>query len=118
MAVPGFPGVPTSLDANDGDALQQYLRQVVAVINRINRGKINVVIDVTLDANAAETKVTDVRLTVFGGAAFDPLTANAAAEIAAGTMFATPVNRRSGAWTITHANNAQADRDFRMVVLG
>ena len=43
-------------------------------------------------------------------------TANAAAEIGNGTMYIGAVN--NGAFVVTHANNAQADRTFLYVALG
>ena len=117
MTVPSFPGVDLSYPASTLDALTQRLRLMASVVNRINSGKVNVVVEVTLTENVASTVVTDSRLTPFSGVFFDPKTANAAAELAAGTMYATSANRRKGEWTITHANNSQTDRDFNMVIL-
>jgi DNA-binding beta-propeller fold protein YncE len=47
-----------------------------------------------------------------------PRTANAAAELAAGTMYITDANMGNGTFTVIHANNAQTDRDFRYAVVG
>ena len=74
--------------------------------------------EVTLTANAASTVVTDARLSYFSAIDFDPMTANAAAELGAGTLYVTQANRINGQFTLTHANNAQADRTFRMTILG
>ena len=118
LKIPGYPGVPTFIPNVDMNSVRQHLQSVVAVVNRLNSGKINAVIKVTLAANASQTVVTDARLTLFGGVTFDPLTANAAAEVASGTIYVAAANRRSGEWTITHANNSQTDRQFRMVIIG
>lgn len=69
---------------------------------------------VTLTPGAAFT-VVDVPgevVTPLTKYTFDPLTANAAAELAAGTMYVLEANRALRQFTITHANNAQTDRTF------
>jgi len=116
--IPWYPGPAVVLPNQDFASIRQYLQSISAVANRANTGKVNVVINVTLDSGSATTTVTDNRLTQFSGVSFDPMTANAASEKAAGTMYVSPAGRRSGEWTITHANNAQTDRRFRMVVMG
>ena len=88
------------------------------IVERINRGKINASIDVTLTANAASTTITDARLASTSALLFDALTANAAAELAAGTIYVLAANRTNGSAIITHANNAQADRTFRVLIIG
>lgn len=118
MTLPSFLGAPTGLPHASLPAITNILRQVLPVINRHNSGKMNVVLEVTLAASAAQTVVTDARLTRFSATTFDPMTANAAAELAAGTMYVADADRRNGVWTITHANNAQTDRAFRMMVFG
>lgn len=76
--------------------------------------------EVTLTANTATTVVTNAREAVTPDSVlrFDPLTANAAAELAAGTMYVLTANRLAGSFTITHANNAQTDRTFRWIAAG
>jgi hypothetical protein len=94
-------------------------RQVADKINQIARGRIDSTGTVTLTASAASTTVSDE-----GGAfayessviLLSPLTANAAAEIGAGTIYVS--GRSRGSFTLTHANNAQTDRTFGYVVLG
>lgn len=118
MTAPYYPGIPAGISNLTLDNIGQFLRQIATVVNRINRGKVNAVLSVTLTESVASTEVVDSRLTPFSGVAFDPMTANAAAELAAGTMYVAEADRETGAWTITHANNAQTDRKFRMVVVG
>ena len=78
--------------------------------------EMNAVLDVTLTVSAASTTINDPR--IGGGSAIQlmPLSANAAAEIGNGTIwFAAP---GSQSVVINHANNAQADRTFRMAIIG
>lgn len=104
----GFPAI-------SGNASPE---QVAATVNRLNRGKFNASVDVTLTANAASTVVTDERIGIGSVLLFDPVTAHAATELANGTLYAASVGRGNGAVTLTHANNSQTDRTFHMLVIG
>lgn len=84
----------------------------------MRRGKTENVGEVTLTANAATTVLSDRRISPQSVIVWHPRTANAAAELAAGTMYVTDANMGSGTATITHANNAQTDRQFRYAVIG
>lgn len=92
------------------------LRKIVASIRELAQGRSNAVGSFTLTANAASTTVTAV--TCGSGSTVLPMpeTANAAAEIGAGTMYVSAVN--NGSFVVTHANNAQTDRTFRYAVVG
>ena len=98
----------------------EWLRKVAEGVNRLADGKVASNSTVTLTANAATTVVKDFRVGKDSVILFMPLTANAAAEQGNGTMYVTAANiaPRSDQFTITHANNAQTDRDFRYIVLG
>lgn len=109
---PGF-SVPEEQPGADHRAT---LKRVLASVKGVLQGKMNVSLEITLTENATSTTVTDSRLSYFSAAFFDPLTANAAAEL--GTLYVTQANRGNGSWTLTHANSAQTDRTFRMVILG
>jgi hypothetical protein len=82
------------------------------------QGKQNNTGTVTLTAGATTTELADPRLTVGSVVLFDPLTANAAAELAAGTLYVLAANRNNLVWTLTHANAGSTDRTFRFVVVG
>lgn len=82
------------------------------------QGKINAVLEFTCTAGAASTVLRDPRLAIGSFLAFDPLTANAAAELAAGTIYTLAANRNSLVWTVTHANAGTTDRTFRVLVIG
>jgi hypothetical protein len=124
MSVKGFPNVPDHPGQPHPENFRTFLITLAGAINRHNRGKANFAVDqagdgtlvVTLTANAASTTVTDERISYYSGFKFDPMTANAAAALA--TTYVTQANRLNGSCVITHANNAQTDRTFRLLVLG
>ena len=102
-----FPGLPvTGADA----------RQVAAIVNRLAQGKLNCIGSVTLAAGAATTAVSDPRATATSVMLLMPMTANAAAELGNGTLYVSA--RAKGSVTLTHANNAQADRTFDYALIG
>ncbi|MGH6933296.1 MAG: hypothetical protein ACREEE_12790 [Dongiaceae bacterium] len=103
----GFMGLPVT--GADG-------RAVAAVVNRLNQGKLNCTGSMILAANQATTTLSDPRLTGASVVLFMPKTANAAAEIGAGTLFVT--GQSKGAATLNHANNAQTDRQFDYIIIG
>lgn len=71
---------------------------------------------VTLTANAASTTLSDARLRADSPVLLQPTTANAAAELGNGTLYVSETGRVNGAVVITHANNALADRTFRVLI--
>ena len=97
-------------------ASQTWVRGISEVVNRILSGKMNVTVDVILTPNASATTVIDSRLSSTTTISFCPLTANAAAELAAGTLWIG--ERRTGVVVINHANNAQTDRHFDCTIIG
>ena len=95
---------------------KEHRRELARAVNNISNGRSNAFGSVTLDANQATTTLTDARIGADSVIAFMPTTANAAAEVGAGGMYVgTVVN---GSATITHANNAQADRTFGYAIQG
>lgn len=99
---------------------REWLRKIAIGVNDLINGQMNATGTVTLTQSAATTVVKDRRVGRDSVILFMPLTANAAAEIGAGTMYVqtTDIAPRSFQFTINHANNAQTDRNFRYVVLG
>lgn len=71
---------------------------------------------VALAPNAAGTTVTDARIRFDSPILLQATTANAAAEIANGTLYVSEVGRINGAVTLIHADNAQTDRIFRFFI--
>jgi len=113
MAVSEFPAPP--VDLTDGD---MHRRQIAISVNQILTGKINNVLDVTLAASAASTTITDARIGVNTALIFTPTTANASAEIGAGTIYVVTTSRVNGSVAVTHANNSQTDRTFKVILVG
>lgn len=99
-------------------ALFRHGQQVATAVGLAMQGKLNATGTLTLTANAATTALNDARLTVGSVVLFDPTTANAAAELAAGTMYVLTANRNNRTWTVTHANAASTDRTFAYVIIG
>lgn len=93
-------------------------RRLYEVVSRIMAGKIDAVTELTLTANSATTTFNYVGLSPQSVVVFDPKTANAATEFHGGTMYALTANRGNDQWTITHANNAQTDRTFQVLIMG
>ena len=90
--------------------------RIAGAIRDLFEGRSNAVGEVTLTTSSATSAVTtltngsDSKIFLF------PTTANASAEIGAGTIYISAVVQ--GGFTITHANNAQADRTFFYAALG
>ena len=94
------------------------LRRLWEVVSQMRRGKLEVVSEFTLTANAATSVLSFKGLSPQSVVVFDPKTANAAAELYGGTMYVLTANRGNDTWTVTHANNAQTDRTFQVAVIG
>lgn len=114
----GYLPPPDTPGNETPSALFRHARQVAAAAKLAMQGKVNAVATVTLTAGAASTVWKDPRLTSTAAVVFDPMTANAAAELAAGTLYTTSANRLNGQWTLTHANAVSTDRTFRALIIG
>jgi len=79
-------------------------------------GRSNAVGTVTLNVSATTTAVTAVNCGADSKIFLMPTTANAAADIGAGTLYVSVVDR--GTFTITHASNAFTDRTFYWLAMG
>ena len=94
----------------------EMVRKLADTANQIMDGRSNATGTVTLTAAQATTAVSDRRVGTDSVISFMPTTANAAGEIGAGGMYVGTVTAES--FTITHANNAQADRTFTYSIQG
>ena len=92
------------------------MRRLFDTINSLLSGKTNNVGTLTLTASVASTSVSNPLFESSQVPIFVPLTANAAAELGAGTMYVSA--RTTGQFTVTHANNAQTDRTFGYIFVG
>ena len=106
--------VPLVFDTERG--LEENFWVLANAIRQLQEGKILATGSVTLTANQATSTLTDIRIGPNSVILFMATTANAAAEVGAGGMYVSA--RTGGSATITHANNAQADRTFAYAVLG
>jgi hypothetical protein len=95
---------------------EKDLRRFAVAIQELSAGRSNAAKTVTLTANAATTEVGFDNCSIESVPLLMPFTANAAAEMAAGTLYISAVLNRS--FTITHANNSQTDRTFGFVCIG
>ena len=97
------------------DARSRDLREHAEALHLLTRDRDDVV---TLTPGATTTVVMDPTVTPDTVFIFDPLTATAAAELAAGTLYVLEADRLLGSFTITHANAGTTDRSFRWLAAG
>lgn len=115
-----YPDVQDYTDNNR----PQLLQSIVRTIRNIMQGKTNNTYYVSLTANSATTTVSVAQHDIgpLSTILFMPITANAATEFGAGTMYVSAITIDAVAgtyqFTITHVNNAQTDRNFRFTIVG
>jgi hypothetical protein len=90
--------------------------RIAFAVRQLAEGRSNAVGSFTLTPTAASTTVPAANCGVGSSVIAFPRTASAAAELGNGTMHIATVS--NGAFTVAHANNAQADRTFMYVALG
>lgn len=92
--------------------------EVVHYANQLVKGKLNATTLLTLTANASTTTLSHPNLGATSVLLFMPTTADAAAEIGAGTLFVSTATQQKGSAIVTHANNSQIDRIFKVLIIG
>jgi hypothetical protein len=97
------------------DTRSRDIPKIAEAVHQLTRSRDG---EVTLTPGATITVVIDPTVTPDTVILFDPLTANAAAEIYAGTMYVLPANRFLGSFAITHLNAGTTDRAFRWLAWG
>lgn len=111
----GFYQPPAERPANnDVSSLIRYAADLGRAMRLLFQGKTNNTGEITLTANSATTTFLDSRLTIDSVVVFDPMTANAKADI----PYALTANRNNLQWTLTHANAASTDRTFKYLIVG
>lgn len=90
------------------------LFRIVQAIRQLIQGRNDAVLQVTLTANAGSTVVSWINCSTDSKVFLSPTTANAAAALSTTRITA----KAQGSFTITHANNAQTDRIFDVLVTG
>ena len=91
-------------------------RDISEVVNNILDGNTNNKGSVTLTASATSTAVTDLRAGPESVVVLMPTTANASAEVGAGTIYVSA--RAKQTFTLTHAYNGQTDRTYKYAIIG
>lgn len=113
---PGFLGIPeVAVDQ------KEHNRRLARTLNGVLQGKLNALGTVTLGAGVATTTFSDPRITSNSFLGFMPTTANAAAALS--TLYVTNTtsatgSQTTGSATLNHANNAQVDRTFKVLIIG
>ena len=119
MAVRSFlHGKPPPATITSFSDLTPWLRTFWDAFSHVRHGKMDCVLEFTLTANAATSTLTFEWLSPQSVVTFDPKTASAATELYGATMYVLTANRGNKTWTVTHANNANADRTFQVSVIG
>lgn len=118
MTIREFLHLPEPTTVTSFSSVTSYLRRLRDALIQVRRGKLECVGEVTLTINVATTVINRKGLSNQTVVIFDPKTANAAAELYGGTMYVLTANRGTDSWTITHANNANADRTFQFAAIG
>jgi hypothetical protein len=106
----GFIGVPEWESDEAG-----HRRKLAVAINRINSGKVNCTLDVTLRAGATTTLVVDPRIGPTSFLLWMPQTASASAAERAG-IFVT--GRSKGSAILNHASSGATDQTMTLAILG
>jgi hypothetical protein len=109
MTTKGYPLAPETWTNEP-----EHRRKLAQAANLALGGKLNSVLQATLAANSATTTITDKRIGANTYIGFSPLTADAAAALS-GLYVSSQAN---GTATLTHANNAQTDRTFNLLLIG
>lgn len=113
MTVTYFPG--RAIPSEDSTGERQHRQEIARAAASAMKGQTNNTLSLTLDANATTTTITDARISIATAVLLSPMTAHAAAEIGAGTLWIVPA---AGVAVVNHANSAQADRTFQAALVG
>jgi hypothetical protein len=93
---------------------REWSRKLAEVMNNMTVGRTNNTGTVTLTAASATTTLTDARLGATSVVTFMPTTANAATDLA--NLYVSARGKQTA--TLTHTNNAEADRTYGYSISG
>ena len=110
MTVATYPVAPP-----DSPEDRRHRRELAQSLALAMQGRTNNVLDVTLNENATSTTVTDARISAFSVPICIPVTANAAAIAMPYRVTGTAAN---GSMVLVHANDANTDKTFKVVLVG
>lgn len=97
---------------------EKDITQIVRALRDLFMGRQNAMGELTLTANQATTTITVSNVGEQSVIHLTARTANAAAEIGAGTLYIPAATTVPGQFVIHHANNAQVDRTFGYSIQG
>jgi hypothetical protein len=106
----GYDGVPENL----ADA-EEHRRMLARAVNRLNLGKLNGTVDLTLRASQTSTTLTDPRLAATSFLMWMPQTASASVAERAGIYV---TGRTKGSAVLNHVSNAATDQTFTILIIG
>lgn len=92
------------------------LRKIVNAINQLAQGRSNAVGTFTLTDSTTTTTVTSINCGEGSTILYTPTTADASAEVGAGTIYIETVS--NGSFIVTHANSAVTTRSFMYAAIG
>ena len=118
MTIHEFFHLPPPQTFSSFGQVTAYVRRLWDTLHALRLGKMECTGEITLTINVATTVLNRQGLSPQSVVHFDPKTASAATELYGGTMYVLTANRANDAWTITHANNATADRTFQYTCIG
>lgn len=110
-----FPLVPLGLSDH-----RQWLYQMANVVNGLMSGKSNNTGILTLTASATTTTISlsDGRIGPNTFVLLCPLTASAATEFGAGTLYVSARDPANNQFTVSHVNSGVTDRRFGYLLVG
>jgi len=88
----------------------KFFHRICDEINKTQKGSC------TLTANAASTTVTDINVFSTSRIVLFPTSANAAADVGSATSVYVSAKTDGTSFTITHPNNANADKTFDYII--
>ena len=106
----GYDGVPEWEPAEG-----EHRRKLARALNRINGGKLNCTLDVTLRPSQVTTTVVDPRIASTSFLGWMPQTASASAAERAGIYVG---SRGKGSAVLSHAASAATDQVLTVLILG
>ena len=98
------------------DLRDDNTRKIYNALRGLFRGKTNNTGTFTVTENAATTVVTEPLCGLDSVIHYTPTSANASAEVGAGTIYIS--TKAKGSFTVTHANSATAGRTFDYTITG
>jgi len=100
---------------------KEHRKQLARAILGALQGKLNATLTVTLNKNASSTTIIDQRIGAYSFVWPMPMNADAGAELATGNVYFDTFKSGAnapGSFLFHHTNNGEADRQFRLLIIG